>query len=114
MSHVQDLFLNYIGCDIRVYPIQVLHLPIDIIGISRSIRLGHTLVIACRGNNSLKSALLGKISFWLIVVGSAALLTPQPAWPEWLARMILSAGIALGATTLGVLLWQKHGRSSKK
>ncbi|PUB80057.1 MAG: hypothetical protein DBP02_21365 [gamma proteobacterium symbiont of Ctena orbiculata] len=72
------------------------------------------MVVVCQGDNSLKSALLGKISFWLIVVGSAALLTPQPAWPEWLARMILSAGIALGATTLGVLLWQKRGRSSKK
>jgi Na+/proline symporter len=57
----------------------------------------------------LKSALLGKISFWLIVIGSLALLTPQPAWPEWLARMILSAGIALGVTTLGVLLWRKRG-----
>jgi hypothetical protein len=57
----------------------------------------------------LKSALLGKISFWLIVIGSLALLTPQPAWPEWLARMILSAGIALGLTTLGVMIWQKRG-----
>ncbi|MGD8913185.1 MAG: hypothetical protein PVI97_11465 [Candidatus Thiodiazotropha sp.] len=57
----------------------------------------------------MKSALLGKISFWLIVIGSLALLTPQPAWPEWLARMILSAGIALGLTTLGVMIWQKRG-----
>jgi hypothetical protein len=55
----------------------------------------------------LKFALLGKISFWLIVIGALALLTPQPAWPEWLARMVLSAGIALGLTTLGVSLWRK-------
>jgi Na+/proline symporter len=61
-----------------------------------------------QGNDKLKSALLGKISFWLIVIGSLALLTPQPAWPEWLARMILSSGIALGVTTLGVLLWKKR------
>ncbi|MBV2126210.1 MAG: hypothetical protein ABW141_20920 [Candidatus Thiodiazotropha endolucinida] len=72
------------------------------------------MVVVCQGDNRLKSALLGKVSFWLIVVGSAALLAPQPAWPEWLARMILSAGIALGATTLGVLLWQKRGRGNKK
>jgi hypothetical protein len=60
----------------------------------------------------LKSALLGKVSFWLIAIGSLALLTPQPAWPEWLARMILSAGIALGVTTLGVVLWQKRRGNS--
>jgi hypothetical protein len=62
----------------------------------------------------LKSALLGKISFWLIVIGSLALLTPQPAWPEWLARMILSAGIALGVTTLGVMIWRKRGGNTNK
>ncbi|MEW8505414.1 MAG: hypothetical protein AB2598_01815 [Candidatus Thiodiazotropha sp.] len=56
----------------------------------------------------MKFALLGKIAFWLIVIGALALLTPQPAWPEWLARMILSAGIALGLTTLGVSLWRKR------
>jgi hypothetical protein len=60
-----------------------------------------------RGEIQLKFALLGKISFWLIVIGALALLTPQPAWPEWLARMVLSAGIALGLTTLGVSLWRK-------
>ncbi|MES9990962.1 MAG: hypothetical protein ABW098_03355 [Candidatus Thiodiazotropha sp.] len=57
----------------------------------------------------LKFALLGKIAFWLIVVGAIALLTPQPAWPEWLARMVLSTGIALGVTTLGISLWRKRG-----
>ncbi|MEW8585132.1 MAG: hypothetical protein AB2531_05155 [Candidatus Thiodiazotropha sp.] len=57
----------------------------------------------------MKSALLGKIAFWLIVIGALALLTPQPAWPEWLVRMVLSAGIALGVTTLGLSLWQKRG-----
>jgi hypothetical protein len=59
----------------------------------------------------LKFALLGKIAFWLTVIGALALLTPQPAWPEWLARMVLSAGIALGVTTLGVSLWRKGERN---
>ena len=57
----------------------------------------------------LKSALLGKVSFWLIVIGVFALVTPQPAWPEWLARMILSAGVALGLTTIGVAFWRRGG-----
>jgi hypothetical protein len=60
----------------------------------------------------LKSALLGKVSFWLIVIGTFALITPQPAWPEWLARMILATGVALGITTLGVAIWNR--RKSKE
>ncbi len=55
-------------------------------------------------------ALLVKLSFWLIVIGAFALLTPQPAWPEWLARMILSTGVALGITTVIV----KFRESRKK
>jgi hypothetical protein len=55
----------------------------------------------------LKSALLGKIAFWLTVIGGFALITPNPAWPEWLARMVLSTGIALGITTIGVMLWRR-------
>ena len=55
----------------------------------------------------LKTALLGKLAFWLIVIGTFALITPQPAWPEWLARMVLSTGIALGLTTLLVSFWKK-------
>jgi hypothetical protein len=62
----------------------------------------------------LKSALLGKAAFWLIVIGSLALLAPQPAWPEWLARMVLSAGIALGVTVFGVSVWRKHDGKSKQ
>jgi hypothetical protein len=62
----------------------------------------------------LKSALLGKIAFWLIVIGSLALMTPQPAWPEWLARMVLSSGIALGLTALGVSLWRKRGGGNNR
>ena len=50
----------------------------------------------------MRSALLLKISFWLIVIGLFALVTPQPAWPEWLARMTLSTGLALAITTLVV------------
>lgn len=55
----------------------------------------------------LKFALLGKVAFWLIVIGVFALITPQPAWPEWLGRMVLSSGIALGITTLGVSFWNR-------
>lgn len=55
----------------------------------------------------LKSALLGKLAFWLIVIGTIALITPQPAWPEWFARMVLSTGIALGITTILVGVWRK-------
>jgi len=50
----------------------------------------------------MRSALLLKISFWLIVIGLFALVTPQPAWPEWLARMAVSTGLALAVTTLVV------------
>ncbi|WP_456406638.1 hypothetical protein [Thiolapillus sp.] len=57
----------------------------------------------------MRDALLLKLTFWLIVIGAFALLTPQPAWPEWLARMILSAGIALGITSLIV----KYRKSRK-
>ncbi|RDH81912.1 MAG: hypothetical protein DIZ78_15810 [endosymbiont of Escarpia spicata] len=58
----------------------------------------------------LKSALLGKLSFWLIIIGVFALITPNPAWPEWLARMALSTGIALGLTTIGVGLWNNRNK----
>jgi hypothetical protein len=62
----------------------------------------------------LKTALLGKVSFWLIVIGVFALITPQPAWPEWLARMLISAGIALGLTTLGVSVWRARGKKDSE
>lgn len=57
--------------------------------------------------------LLPKIAFWLVVLGVFALLAPNPAWPEWLARMALATGVALGITTLGVRLWDK-GKSRGK
>ncbi len=56
----------------------------------------------------LKAALLGKIAFWLVLIGVVALNTANPAWPEWLARMVFSTGIALGVTTLGVALRDKR------
>ena len=56
--------------------------------------------------------LLSKISFWLIIIGTVALVTPNPAWPEWLARMVLATGVALGLTTLGVRLWSMRGSSA--
>jgi multisubunit Na+/H+ antiporter MnhC subunit len=55
----------------------------------------------------LKSALLTKLSFWLVIIGVFALIAPNPVWPEWLARMTLSAGVALGLVTVGVRLWKK-------
>ncbi len=48
--------------------------------------------------------LLSKVSFWLIIIGAFALVTPNPAWPEWLSRMVLATGVALGLTTIGVRL----------
>ncbi|MCG7865600.1 MAG: hypothetical protein JAZ17_27060 [Candidatus Thiodiazotropha endolucinida] len=56
----------------------------------------------------LKAALLTKIAFWMTVLGIFALITPNPAWPEWLARMVLSTGIALGLVTVGLSLWKKR------
>ena len=53
--------------------------------------------------------LLSKVSFWLIIIGTVALVTPNPAWPEWLARMVLATGIALGLTTMGVRFWKGRG-----
>jgi hypothetical protein len=58
----------------------------------------------------MKQALMGKVAFWLVVIGGFALATPNPAWPEWFARMVLSCGIALGLTTLGVSLWNRHDK----
>ena len=60
----------------------------------------------------MRDALLAKLSFWLIVIGAFALLTPNPAWPEWLARMILSTGIALAITTL-IVKYQEARKKQK-
>lgn len=57
----------------------------------------------------MRNSILIKIAFWLVVIGAFALLTPNPAWPEWLARMTLSTGIALGITTL-LVTWYKSRR----
>lgn len=46
------------------------------------------------------SGLILKIAFWMILIGLAALLAPNPAWPETVARFVLSLGIALGVTGL--------------
>ena len=56
----------------------------------------------------MRSALLGKVAFWLIVIGVVALITPNPAWPEWFARMVLSSGIALGVTLIVVGVWERR------
>ncbi|WP_456375685.1 hypothetical protein [Thiolapillus sp.] len=60
----------------------------------------------------MRDALLAKLSFWLIVIGGFALLTPNPAWPEWLARMILSTGIALAITT-AIVKYREVRKKSK-
>lgn len=57
----------------------------------------------------MRNSLLIKIAFWLVVIGAFALVTPNPAWPEWLARMTISTGIALGITTL-LVSWYKSRR----
>jgi hypothetical protein len=56
------------------------------------------------------SLLLFKVAAWMVVIGLVALVTPNPAWPEWLARMILSAGIALAVTTAGLRWWRGRTR----
>jgi len=55
----------------------------------------------------MRTSLLIKVAFWLVVIGAFALLAPNPAWPEWLARMTLSTGIALAVTTL-LVNWYKN------
>ncbi len=62
----------------------------------------------------MKTPLLFKIAFWLMIIGVAALTTPNPAWPEWVARMLLSTGIALGVTTFGVALVRRKKNHSDK
>ncbi|KRT58297.1 hypothetical protein [Candidatus Endoriftia persephone] len=56
----------------------------------------------------MRNALLIKVAFWLVLIGMAALLAPSPAWPEWLARMVLSTGVALGLTAVGIKLWERR------
>ena len=57
----------------------------------------------------MRTSLLIKIAFWLVVIGAFALIAPNPACPEWLARMTLSTGIALAITTL-LVSWYKNRR----
>lgn len=59
----------------------------------------------------MQPALTFKLAFWLVIIGLAAQLAPNPAWPEWLARMTLSAGVALGV--VGLLLPRLKGRKKK-
>ena len=58
--------------------------------------------------------LLSKVSFWLIIIGVFALVAPNPVWPEWLARMVLAAGVALGVTSAGVRLWHARKHASRR
>ena len=47
----------------------------------------------------MQSGLLPKISVWLVIIGVAALLAPNPAWPEWVSRTVLAIGLVLGLST---------------
>ena len=55
-------------------------------------------------NRTMNIGLAIKVAFWLVLVGMAALLAPNPAWPEWLARMILALGVAVLVTAFVVPL----------
>jgi hypothetical protein len=54
------------------------------------------------------------VAFWLVVIGVVALLTPNPAWPEWLARFVLSLGIALGVAALAAPLVRRRKPSDRE
>lgn len=59
---------------------------------------------------------LFKAAFWLVLVGIAALVAPNPVWPEWLARMSISTGIGLvvaGLAAPAVKRWQANRRKSQ-
>ena len=61
----------------------------------------------------MNSALLLKIAFWMVLVGVAALLAPNPAWPEWVARMVISTGVGLAVAGLAapaVKRWKQSRR----
>jgi hypothetical protein len=45
----------------------------------------------------LKHLLLIKAAFWMLIIGAAVLLLPQPVWPRWAGWLTLGAGLALVA-----------------
>jgi membrane protein implicated in regulation of membrane protease activity len=62
----------------------------------------------------MNTALLLKIAVWMVVIGVAALLAPNPAWPESAARVVLSLGIALAVTSLVAPYFTKSRRKAGK
>jgi Zn-dependent protease len=42
-----------------------------------------------------KTGLLLKVAFWLMVVGAVALVTPNPAWPAWAGWSAIVGGAVL-------------------
>ena len=62
----------------------------------------------------MQPALLFKIAFWMIVIGAAALLAPNPAWPEAAARFVLALGVALGVTALVLPFFRRSGKKNRK
>ena len=62
----------------------------------------------------MQPGLLLKISFWMIVIGIAALLTPNPAWPELAARFVLALGVALAVTALVLPFFRRGEKKDRK
>ena len=50
----------------------------------------------------------------MIVIGAAALLAPNPAWPEAAARFLLALGVALGVTGLVLPFFRRGGKTDRK
>jgi Zn-dependent protease len=42
-----------------------------------------------------KTGVLLKVAFWLMVVGAVALVTPNPAWPAWAGWSAIVGGAVL-------------------
>jgi len=55
-----------------------------------------------------------KIAFWMTIIGLAALLAPNPAWPPDVARFVLSLGIALGVTGLLLPFLKRGSKHSQR
>jgi hypothetical protein len=62
------------------------------------------------------AALLLKIALWMTLIGAVAQLTPNPAWPSWLAQAVFWTGVGLTFVLLLRAAWRadqarKQGRN---